>query len=149
MLKEGSGTAIEGGVDEMTQIKILQILLIFLNPKTLRITKEFVDLVSLSYPYIHFRSSTASSVFSNQNQMLLNQLYKQPWGNFSRSFSQLLLKSARNMLPPILTFKMSNSLSMDQFRQEKRLFSVQKKNKIWLPSIRARSLNSFSELHWS
>jgi hypothetical protein len=78
MLKEGSGTAIEGGVDEMTQIKILQILLIFLNPKTLRITKEFVDLVSLSLPYIHFRSSTASSVFSNQNQMLLNQLYKQP-----------------------------------------------------------------------
>jgi hypothetical protein len=50
MLKDGSGTAIEGGVDEMTQIKILQILLIFLNPKTLRITKEFVDLVSYFIP---------------------------------------------------------------------------------------------------
>jgi hypothetical protein len=45
MLKEGSGTAIEAGVDEMTQIKILQILLIFLNPKTLKLSKELVDLV--------------------------------------------------------------------------------------------------------
>lgn len=43
MLKEGSATANEAGVDEMTQIKILQILLIFLNPKTLRLSKELVD----------------------------------------------------------------------------------------------------------
>jgi len=41
MLKEGSAE----NVDEMTQIKILQILLIFLNPNTLRLSKEFVDLV--------------------------------------------------------------------------------------------------------
>jgi hypothetical protein len=46
MLKEGSGSAIEAGVDEMTQIKILQILLIFLNPKTIRLSKELVDLVT-------------------------------------------------------------------------------------------------------
>lgn len=45
MLKDGSGTAQENGVDEMTQIRILQILLIFLNPKTLRLSKELVDLV--------------------------------------------------------------------------------------------------------
>jgi len=45
MLKEGSATANEAGVDEMTQIKILQILLIFLNPKTLRLSKELVDQV--------------------------------------------------------------------------------------------------------
>ena len=49
MQKDGSMAAIEGGVDEMTQIKILQILLIFLNPKTLRVSKEFVDLVILSF----------------------------------------------------------------------------------------------------
>ena len=78
MLKDGSGTAIEGGVDEMTQIKILQILLIFLNPKTLRITKEFVDLVSIFHSLIEYRFYIAFSVFSNQNQMLLNQLFKQP-----------------------------------------------------------------------
>jgi len=30
--------------DEMTQIKILQILLIFLNPHTLRLSQDFVDL---------------------------------------------------------------------------------------------------------
>jgi hypothetical protein len=47
MLKEGSGSAIEAGVDEMTQIKILQILLIFLNPKTIRLSKELVDQVIL------------------------------------------------------------------------------------------------------
>jgi hypothetical protein len=45
MLKEGSTNAADNGVDEMTQIRILQILLIFLNPKTLRVTKELVDLV--------------------------------------------------------------------------------------------------------
>ena len=49
MLKEGSASAVEGGIDEMTQIKILQILLIFLNPKTLRVSKEFVDLVWLAF----------------------------------------------------------------------------------------------------
>lgn len=32
MLKEGSAPTAEGAADEMTQIKILQILLIFLNP---------------------------------------------------------------------------------------------------------------------
>jgi hypothetical protein len=45
MLKDGSGSAQENGVDEMTQIRILQILLIFLNPKTLRLSKELVDLI--------------------------------------------------------------------------------------------------------
>ena len=46
MLKEASGSVNDsGGVDEMTQIKILQILLILLNPKTLRLTKELVDQV--------------------------------------------------------------------------------------------------------
>ncbi len=45
-LKEASASAIEA--DEMTQIKILQILLIFLNPKTLKLTKELVDLVNFS-----------------------------------------------------------------------------------------------------
>jgi hypothetical protein len=46
MLRDGSVPAAEGGADEMTQIKILQILLIFLNPKTLRLTKDLVDLVT-------------------------------------------------------------------------------------------------------
>lgn len=45
MLREGSGSVIETGLDEMTQIKILQILLILLNPKTLRLSKELVDQV--------------------------------------------------------------------------------------------------------
>ncbi len=47
MLKEGSASAIENGVDEMTQIKILQILLIFLNPQTLKLTKELLDSVKI------------------------------------------------------------------------------------------------------
>jgi len=45
MLKDGSTPAVESGVDEMIQLRILQILLIFLNPKTLRLSKELVDLV--------------------------------------------------------------------------------------------------------
>jgi hypothetical protein len=47
MLKDGSSAASDNGIDEMTQIKILQILLIFLNPQTLRITKDLVDSVRI------------------------------------------------------------------------------------------------------
>jgi hypothetical protein len=43
MMREASAE----NVDEMTQIKILQILLIFLNPHSLRLSKDFVDLVIL------------------------------------------------------------------------------------------------------
>jgi hypothetical protein len=68
MLKEGSATAIETGVDEMSQIKILQILLIFLNPKTLRVSKDLVDLVS-NYILTHNRSCTAYSICFNRNPM--------------------------------------------------------------------------------
>ncbi len=41
MLRDASGE----NCDEMTQIKILQILLIFLNPNSLKLSKDFVDLV--------------------------------------------------------------------------------------------------------
>jgi len=34
-------------IDEMTQIKILQILLIFLNPNAQKLSKNFVDLVTI------------------------------------------------------------------------------------------------------